>query len=171
MQLLPCSVYSHFLQRSVTLQTKRKIEMKNFQTKYVAMNPSHCVACWKCVEACPKNVIGEVGFLWHKHAAFSEADACIGCKKCVKVCPHEVFFVPDSDFKVPSLWQRIGSKVRVESILFLFLLASIATGIGLHVVGHDMARTAWHGWMMAHIVSVIVMVGLSLIHIFIRRKK
>lgn len=87
--------------------------MKKFLTKYVAMNPSHCVACWKCIEQCPKKVIGKVGFLWHKHAAFQDADACIGCEKCIKTCPHGVFFVPNADFKVPSLWQRIKSKINV----------------------------------------------------------
>lgn len=145
--------------------------MKRFQTKYVAMNPSRCVACWKCVDSCPKNVIGKVGFLWHKHAAFGDADACIGCKKCVKVCAQEVFFVPDANFKVPNLWQRIGSKVRVERLLFLFLFASVATGIGLHVAGHDIGNTSWHGWTIAHIASVLITMVLSLIHVFMRRRK
>lgn len=95
------------------MQQKRKIDMKKFLTKYVAMNPSHCVGCWKCVGQCPKNVIGKVGFLWHKHAAFQNADACIGCKKCIKACPHGVFFVSDADFKVPSFWQRMKSKMNV----------------------------------------------------------
>lgn len=66
--------------------------MKRIATKYVAMNPRRCVACWECVEKCPKHVIGKVCFLWHKHAVFKDADACIGCNKCVKTCPHGVFF-------------------------------------------------------------------------------
>lgn len=69
--------------------------MKRIATKYVAMNPRRCVACWECVEKCPKHVIGKVGFLWHKHVAFKDVDTCIGCNKCVKPCPHGVFFTPD----------------------------------------------------------------------------
>lgn len=66
--------------------------MKRFTTKYVAMNPRQCVACWQCVDKCPKNVIRKVGVLWHKHVAFQNVDACIGCGKCIKACPNGVFF-------------------------------------------------------------------------------
>ena len=144
--------------------------MKNFQTKFVVMNPSHCVACWECVKQCPKNVIGKVGFLWHKHAAFQDADACIGCKKCLKTCPHGVFFVPDSDFKIPTLWQRIKSKMNVEAVLPLFLLATILTGIKLHVAGHGAGQNASYGWLVAHVVLTIVFTVSTIWHIVKRRK-
>lgn len=65
--------------------------MKRLTTDYVTMNPRRCVACWECVEKCPKKVIGKVGFLWHKHVVFRDADACIGCGKCIKTCPQGVF--------------------------------------------------------------------------------
>ena len=144
--------------------------MKKFLTKFVAMNPSHCVACWKCVEQCPKNVIGEVGFLWHKHAAFQNADACIGCKKCIKACPHGVFFVPDADFKVPSLWQRIRSKMSVETLLPILLLATILTGIKLHVTGHGDGQDAQHSWLVAHVVLTLVFTVSTIWHICKRKK-
>ena len=144
--------------------------MKKFLTKFVAMNPSHCVACWKCVEQCPKNVIGEVGFLWHKHAAFQDADACIGCKKCIKACPHGVFFVPDADFKVPSLWQRIRSKMSVETLLPFLLLATILTGIKLHVAGHGDGQEAQHSWLVAHVVLILVFTVSTIWHICKRKK-
>ena len=143
--------------------------MKKFLTKYVAMNPSHCVACWKCVEQCPKNVIGKVGFLWHTHAALQDADACIGCKKCIKACPHGVFFVPNADFKVPSLWQRVKSKITVESLLPLLLLATIVTGIKLHVAGHGDEQVGWHAWLVAHVVLTIIFAVFTIWHI-VRRK-
>ena len=144
--------------------------MKKFKTQYVAMNPSHCVACWKCVEQCPKNVIGKVGFLWHKHVVFQDADACIGCKKCIKTCPHGVFFVPDADFKVPSLWQRMKGKMRVEALLPLFLLATIMTGIKLHVVGHGDGQVMRHNWMVSHVVFTIIFTICTVWHI-VKRKK
>ena len=143
--------------------------MKKFLTKFVAMNPSHCVACWECVEQCPKNVIGKVGFLWHKHAAFQDADACIGCKKCIKTCPHGVFFVPDADFKVPGLWQRVKSKMTVETLLPLFLLATIITGVKLHVAGHGEVQTGGHSWLVAHVVLTVIFTVLTILHI-VKRK-
>ena len=144
--------------------------MKKFQTKFVAMNPSHCVACWKCMVQCPKNVIGKVGFLWHQHAAFQNAEACIGCKKCIKTCPHEVFFVPDADFKVPSLWNRIKSKASVEVFLPLFMLATIVTGIKLHVAGHGANQGAGHGWLMVHVATTVIFAVSTIWHI-VKRKK
>lgn len=144
--------------------------MKRFSTKYVAMNPSRCVACWKCVGQCPKNVLVKVGFLWHKHAAFQNADACIGCRKCIKTCPHGVFFVPGADFKKPSLWKKVKSKLSVERMLPLFLLATIVTGIKLHVAGHINGQAAQHDWLVAHVASTVVFVGSTVWHI-VKRKK
>lgn len=143
--------------------------MKKFLTNYVAMNPSHCVACWKCVEQCPKHAIGKVGFLWHKHAAFCDADACIGCKKCIKTCPKNVFFVPEKGFKIPSIGQRIKSKLTVESLLPLLLLALVITGIGLHVAGHGELTTE-HRWAAAHIIFSLAMVIASIRHIAKRKR-
>lgn len=51
----------------------------------------YCIGCWKCMDACPKQVLGKVKFLWHHHAKISNSDACIGCMKCVKVCPQHLF--------------------------------------------------------------------------------
>ena len=59
------------------------------------MNPHLCMACWECVEKCPKQVIGKTGFFLHKHVVFENADACIGCLKCIKTCPNGVFFKLD----------------------------------------------------------------------------
>lgn len=58
------------------------------QTKFISINPRNCVACWECVESCPKNVLGKIDFLGHRHVKISNAPACIGCFKCVKTCPH-----------------------------------------------------------------------------------
>ena len=144
--------------------------MKKFLTKYVAMNPSHCVACWECVEQCPKKVIGKIEVLWHKHAAFQDADACIGCKKCIKTCPQGVFFVPNADFKVPNFWQRMKSKITVESLLPLLLFAIIVTGIKLHVAGHGEEQVAWHAWLVSHVVSTIIFTVCTIWHIAKRKR-
>ena len=144
--------------------------MKKLLTNYVAMNPSHCVACWKCVEQCPKNAIGKIEVLWHKHVVFRNPDACIGCKKCIKTCPQGVFFVPDANYKVPNLWQRVKSKISVETLLPLLLLATIVTGIKLHVAGHIAGQAVWHGWLVAHVVSTIIFTVFTIWHIAKRKK-
>jgi 2-oxoglutarate ferredoxin oxidoreductase subunit delta len=71
---------------------KKKLDKINkIHTPYVWANPKKCVACWACVDACPEQVIGRVGFLWHKHIVFKNSESCISCKKCIKTCPHGVF--------------------------------------------------------------------------------
>jgi len=66
-------------------------KLKKIHTKYVWANHQQCKACWKCVDACPKQVIGKVGILWHKHIVLKNSDNCTGCKKCIQICPYGVF--------------------------------------------------------------------------------
>lgn len=58
-------------------------------TKYIAINPHLCTACWDCVDQCPNSVIGKVHFFRHQHAHIDKAEVCIGCKKCVKACSKQ----------------------------------------------------------------------------------
>lgn len=55
-------------------------------SELIQLDTRRCKACWKCLPACPRKVIGKVVILWHKHARIANADACLGCLKCVKVC-------------------------------------------------------------------------------------
>jgi 2-oxoglutarate ferredoxin oxidoreductase subunit delta len=66
-------------------------KLKKVHTEYIWANTHNCKACWVCVDACPKQVIGKVGFLWHRHIIFKNSQNCIGCKNCIKICPHGVF--------------------------------------------------------------------------------
>ncbi|MCC8173300.1 MAG: 4Fe-4S binding protein [Odoribacter sp.] len=66
-------------------------KMNKIRTSYVWADPRKCAACWKCIETCPKQVIGKVKFLWHKHIILVNSSDCIGCKKCINTCPHGVF--------------------------------------------------------------------------------
>jgi len=40
------------------------------RTRHIQLDTSQCEACFKCVEACQKHVIGKVNFFFHKHAVF-----------------------------------------------------------------------------------------------------
>lgn len=84
--------------------------MKRITTAYVAMTPHLCMACWECVEKCPKQVIGKTGFFLHKHVMFENVDACIGCGKCIKTCPNGVFFKLD---------KTVSNRKRIEGHRFV----------------------------------------------------
>ncbi|MGD0854358.1 MAG: ferredoxin family protein [Dehalococcoidia bacterium] len=58
-------------------------------TMYIRLNTHVCRACWKCVEACPRGVIGKIDLLFHKHARINKPEECKGCLKCVKACPEQ----------------------------------------------------------------------------------
>lgn len=65
-----------------------------------------CIACGKCVEACPRSLIGLVPVTRHYHIVCSSKDrgkavssicdyGCIGCTKCVKACPAEAIHMDE----------------------------------------------------------------------------
>lgn len=62
---------------------------------YPAFSPRKCTACWRCVEACPRNAIRKVKFLWHRHAVLTHKD-CVGCGLCVRTCPNGCFTADSS---------------------------------------------------------------------------
>lgn len=140
--------------------------MKRTTTKYVAMNPSRCMACWKCVDKCPKHVIGKVGFLWHKHAVFKDADACIGCNKCIKTCPHGVFFRPnETSIRSFQIRTKMKTAFIMERLLPLAFVATAVTGIGLHIAGHGSDHEIWHNWAASHVISSLIWLVSGVFHI------
>jgi len=66
--------------------------LRNIGTPYILLNPHKCNACWKCIEQCPKEVIGKINLLVHKHVKIKNARACIGCLKCVKACEFDAIY-------------------------------------------------------------------------------
>ena len=63
---------------------------KNLSTAHIKLDTHLCKACWKCYDACQKDVFGKINILFglHKHIIIANHDNCIGCLKCVKVCEH-----------------------------------------------------------------------------------
>lgn len=125
--------------------------MNRFATKHISMNPHSCIACWKCVKKCPKKVIGETGFMWHKHAIFKNASACTGCKMCIKVCPQGVFSELHKEKVNETKTHRPWS--IIERIMPLAFMATALTGIGLHSADHSSSHEIWHAWAVAHVIS------------------
>lgn len=140
--------------------------MKRITTKYVTANPRRCVACWECVEKCPKHVIGKVGFLWHRHVAFKDTEACIGCNKCIKTCPHGVCVKSGETplSALPNFGHRKTS-FTAKRMLLLAFVASAVSGIGLHIAGHGISHEVWHNWAMAHILLSLLWLISAACHI------
>jgi 2-oxoglutarate ferredoxin oxidoreductase subunit delta len=68
-------------------------------TKFISLDTRRCEACWDCIEVCPKQVLGKIDMIWHRHTIIQDAEACNGCKKCVRGCETgalEYIFVPQS---------------------------------------------------------------------------
>ncbi len=61
-------------------------EIRLPHTDFVSLDTRKCLACWLCVEACARQVLGKVSVLWHKHARLRAGKECTGCLKCVSVC-------------------------------------------------------------------------------------
>lgn len=55
-------------------------------TAYIKVNTRLCKACWECVAACPKGVLGKTNFIFHKHVRIINPGNCVGCRACEKAC-------------------------------------------------------------------------------------
>ena len=70
------------------LLKKKAASLRGPRTEFVEFDSRECKACWKCIDACPRNVFGKINILMHKHAVIVRADKCSGCGKCIKACEH-----------------------------------------------------------------------------------
>lgn len=72
---------------NVVLRGSEIMRMNHLHTDHIALNRENCQACEKCVEACPRGVLGMISlFGLHKHALIRQAGKCKGCLACVRVC-------------------------------------------------------------------------------------
>lgn len=65
------------------------INHRRHQTEYIQIDTHQCTGCNKCIEVCPKQVIGKIHFLTHRHAVIKHTEKCIGCMKCLKACTNQ----------------------------------------------------------------------------------
>ncbi len=54
------------------------------ERKYLQLNSRLCIACWNCIEACPRQVFGKIDMGFHRHARLENPQNCNGCKACVR---------------------------------------------------------------------------------------
>jgi Fe-S-cluster-containing hydrogenase component 2 len=55
-------------------------------TKHVRQESRLCQACWKCLDACPMQVLRKIDIGWLRHIHIRNTEACNGWKKCVRAC-------------------------------------------------------------------------------------
>ena len=56
----------------------------------IVLNRDRCKACYLCVDACPKKVLGadnQVNALGYYPVKVDKPEECIGCAMCARVCP------------------------------------------------------------------------------------
>lgn len=76
---------------------------KAFQKVYI--DPTGCVGCNACVQACPENTIdGAEGYI---HIVFD--NNCTKCGKCIEACPEKVIHLTTGNVpKLPKKMMRVG---------------------------------------------------------------
>ncbi len=75
---------------------------RHTQTKYILVRTRFCEACWRCLDACPNQVLGKLEIGPHKHIRVDRQENCKGCKKCVLACPNnaiEYVYLPNYQAK------------------------------------------------------------------------
>ncbi|MDR0414482.1 MAG: DUF4405 domain-containing protein [Prevotellaceae bacterium] len=135
------------------------------------------MACWECVASCPKEAIGKVGFLWHKHIVFTKPDCCTGCKICIQTCPQGVFGEDISDVlggvlakremdkKMNNLGKSFNGRAFVSIVTLLFFISLAVSGIMLQVTDHQPLGFGMVYWHVVHNFSAIVFLVFASVHI------
>ena len=62
---------------------------RHAETLYIRLDTNRCKACWNCVQACPRDVLGKVDLPFHRHARIDQAENCKGCLLCLNACTHQ----------------------------------------------------------------------------------
>ena len=62
---------------------------RHTETRYIRLDTKRCKACWKCVQVCPRGVLGKVDFHFHRHARIDQAEKCKGCLLCLDSCSNQ----------------------------------------------------------------------------------
>ena len=63
------------------------------KTEHIKIISRNCKACFKCVDACPNEVIGIVDVAYFQHSHINNPDNCSGCLECLKICPNSAIIL------------------------------------------------------------------------------
>ncbi len=146
-------------------------------TKYIRLDTRKCEACWKCMEACSKNVFGRINLPWHKHAIIVRSNNCVGCLKCMKACEHNAISKNQTaEYNGNSRKRRSTFRFIINLSLLLIGLAVVFSGFliqfSYHVGHHGIINMAkmvygisYSGWIMIHKISIVLISFLIIFHI------
>jgi formate hydrogenlyase subunit 6/NADH:ubiquinone oxidoreductase subunit I len=67
---------------ALTVRTASRSEAEQAVARGMTYRKAECIGCYKCVEACPIQVIG-----WDQEE--NKPIVCIFCGQCVRFCPHD----------------------------------------------------------------------------------
>ena len=65
-----------------------------------------------------------------------------------------------------STWSHRRSKRITDLLLIPVSIASVITGFGLHVSGHDSPHEVWEQWAAAHVVATVLFLVLGIFHVW-----
>lgn len=179
--MLSSSAAAHrYFCRKISEMNSHRFNRNHTLTDYIRLDTRRCIACWKCVNSCPENVMDKVDLPWHKHAIIKNPATCIGCLKCSKLCETgAISSRKSSQGNVGKHYTPFAKMVYIS--LLLSTMALIFTGFAIqfryHMGNHGYIEVndtfigmGYHTWSLMHkTISVIFAVTVT-VHIYLRRK-
>lgn len=147
------------------------------KTDYILLDTKKCEACWKCMEACPDNVIGRVNLPWHKHALIIKRDKCTGCSKCIKACEsNAITKVSTNNDKEKTVKKNPNKRLIINAGAFLTGFLAVFSGSLLQFsyhMGHHgeidfnkmVLDVNYSGWTAIHKISILLLSVFMIFHI------
>lgn len=145
------------------------------RSKYIQLDTRKCKACWKCVEACPNNVIGTVNLPWHKHALIINSDNCSGCTKCIKACEFmaisKISSNNDTKINQKNPYDRFIINIGLLLTGFIAVYSGFLIQFSYHMGHHgeiDINRIVlninYSGWTNIHKIAITLLSVLMVFH-------
>jgi len=145
------------------------------ETEFVRLQTGLCKACWRCVRACPQNVLDKVDVLGHRHARIRDPHRCMGCLKCTEVCAFGAVSSIERNAPMNTIDQKpVELKVvkRVFNKRAFTSVAMVMSGLILPVSGtmnHDLQfsglTTERHFWMAVHNIAATLFIIFGFMHV------
>lgn len=147
------------------------------KTNYIMLDSRKCEACWKCMEACPNDVIGRVNLPWHKHTLIIKRDNCTGCSKCFKTCEfNAITKVKSNKDKEKSQTKNPYKRLIINAGAFFTGFLAVFSGFliqfSYHMEQHGIIDTNkmvlnvnYSGWTVIHKISILLLSVFMILHI------
>lgn len=154
---------------------------RHAQTRFVLLNTHACKACWKCIEQCPNNVIGNIDLPFHKHALILHPEECIGCSKCIDACIYDALSRNIHENYTTKKDIRPYKSMIINLFLLVIGIAIVLSGFILqsqyHMGHHGEIITTdkvwsfdYFQWSFFHKISAILFSILVIIHLLLHDK-